>query len=225
VIAKRVIKPDDSGITRVFIEDELQTLTARVSELSLLERKFSREERILANLNFDQRPARHDAIAEAHRQTFQWILSKNPCGQDAGSHNFVKWLEEGEGVFWISGKPGSSKSTLMKFVAHHHDTMRYLSTWSGSTLVVLVSHFFWSAGSPIQKSREGLLRTLLYGVLAQIPELIPTVCDKRWAEAESKRLRQMPWSLEELQKSLEVNSAVTRKPQGKPLSAYMQCCG
>ncbi|PMD53220.1 uncharacterized protein K444DRAFT_668312 [Hyaloscypha bicolor E] len=65
LITKKVIKPDDSGIARAFIKDELQILTANVSELSLLERKFSREERILANLNFDQRPSRHDVIAEA----------------------------------------------------------------------------------------------------------------------------------------------------------------
>jgi hypothetical protein len=65
LITKKVIKPDDSGIARTFIKDELQILTANVSELSLLERKFSREERILANLNFDQRPSRHDVIAEA----------------------------------------------------------------------------------------------------------------------------------------------------------------
>jgi len=212
LITKKVIKPDDSGITRVISEDELQILTTNVSELSLLERKFYREERILANLNFDQRPTRHDAIAEAHRETFRWILSENSCGQDDGSHSFVKWLEEGEGIFWISGKPGCGKSTLMKFVVHHHYTMRNLSTWSGSTRVVLVGHFFWSAGSPIQRSREGLLRTLLYDILAQIPELIPTVCNKRWAEAESKSLKKMPWSLEELQRSLKTLAAQNRFP-------------
>ena len=206
-ITKAVMKPDASGITRTFKNDEIQILTDNLSELSLMERKLADEERILSSLNFDQRPVRHDAITVASAQTFEWILSRDASGHDTDPHSFIRWLESGEGIYWVSGKPGSGKSTLMKFIIGHPHTTTYLSTWSGSTHMVLASHFFWSAGSPIQRSREGLLRTLLYDILAQIPGLIPTVCNKRWAEVESRRLIRTSWSLEELQTSLRMLAA------------------
>ena len=37
------------------------------------------------------------------------------------------------------------------------------------------NHFFWNAGSALQKSQEGLFRTLLFDILLQCPEIIPEV--------------------------------------------------
>lgn len=37
-------------------------------------------------------------------------------------NDFVAWLEEGDGLYWIAGKAGSGKSTLMKYIASHPST-------------------------------------------------------------------------------------------------------
>ncbi|KAL9035737.1 MAG: hypothetical protein Q9180_004696, partial [Flavoplaca navasiana] len=68
--------------------------------------------------------------------------------------NFKNWLEgDSNDPYWLSGKPGSGKSTLMKYIStefrsycQSHDT---LSTW---TEAVTCSFFFWNLGSSLQKS-------------------------------------------------------------------------
>lgn len=65
-----------------------------------------------------------------------------PLGQ------FVNWLEEGHGIYWINGKAGSGKSTLMRFLTQeeYERTMESLKKWSGTKNVISLSFFFWSAG-------------------------------------------------------------------------------
>jgi len=203
-ISNRVIKPDQSGIVRDFSGLEVELLTSTVSQLSLLERRFAKEEAVLASLNFDQKPFRHDDIRTAHATTFEWVLSEAPLADDAPQHRFVDWLKAGDGIYWISGKPGSGKSTLMKFITSHRSTIRYLSGWAGSRQLVLAKHFFWNAGSELQRSCEGLLRTLLHDVLSQMTDLIPSVCGKRWKDGgDSSHLAGLPWSLEELRGAIQ----------------------
>ena len=39
---------------------------------------------------------------------------------------FVDWLKQEDGLYWVSGKPGSGKSTLMKFLSAHDTTLKHL---------------------------------------------------------------------------------------------------
>ena len=64
----------------------------------------------------------------------------------------------------------------MKFLIHHSQTTRMLEEWAGSHKLVTASFFFWNAGTTLQKSQEGLFRSLLYEILRQCPDLIPMVC-------------------------------------------------
>ncbi|KAK4446070.1 hypothetical protein QBC34DRAFT_153266 [Podospora aff. communis PSN243] len=218
-ISQRVIVPNPDGpgthVVRDFTTDEVQLLTSSVSQLSLEERKFAKEESVLGSLHFNQKRVRHAAIAAAHARTFEWVLSKphkaetmdgnsDTHGINAPQHGLVDWLETGNGIFWISGKPGSGKSTLMKFIASHSSTRQHLSRWSGAAKLVVAQHFFWNAGTELQRSREGLIRTLLYDVLSQATELIPIVCKRRWADGYSTRKSGLPWSIEELQSTLQM---------------------
>ena len=175
LIKSKVIKIDGSGIWRGLENDEMQLLAAKVAELSMLEKDFMKEDAILSTLDFEQRPIRHEAVPEAHQRTFRWIFESQHMAHAVGTGNFSEWLEEGNGFFWISGKPGSGKSTLMKFITDAPNTESLLTKWARTKQVLLASHFFWSAGSPIQRSQEGLLRTLLYNILIQVPKLIPSV--------------------------------------------------
>ncbi|KAI0436768.1 hypothetical protein F4803DRAFT_571976 [Xylaria telfairii] len=121
-------------------------------------------DRIVASLNYASRPTRHDSVPQAHKNTFQWAFDLR----------ISKWFGSGSGTFWVSGKPGLGKSTFMKFIARHSWTKHLLTRWAGSadTLAVAV-HFFWVAGTPIQKSWQGLLQSLFFDVCYKHPSVVP----------------------------------------------------
>ncbi|QPC76888.1 hypothetical protein HYE68_007640 [Fusarium pseudograminearum] len=126
----------------------------------------------LKSLRFREIKQRHSAIQDHHKATFKWVFAKGQTG-------FREWLEDGSGFFWVKGKAGSGKSTLMKFIATHDDTQSLLRTWGGERRVITASHFFWNAGLPMQKSLTGLFQTILYQVLRECPELIDTIDSPR----------------------------------------------
>ncbi|KAH0430650.1 hypothetical protein CcaCcLH18_07685 [Colletotrichum camelliae] len=86
-----------------------------------------------------------------------------------------KWLGNDHGVFHISGKAGSGKSTLMKFLLESPITLARLRDWAGDKQLVFGHFFFWKAGSTLQKSLEGLHRSILFECLKQCPDLIERV--------------------------------------------------
>jgi hypothetical protein len=65
----------------------------------------------------------------------------------------------------------------MKYLLGDPRTKSALSRWTErpENEVTVASFFFWNLGSAIQKSQEGLLRSLLYDILSQHPGLIPSV--------------------------------------------------
>jgi NACHT domain len=111
------------------------------------------------------------------------------------------WLKTGSGVYWINGKPGSGKSTLMKHIYDDERTRLYLKEWaqigdSKHVPLVIASFFFWNSGTMEQRSQIGMLRALLFQVLDQELDLIPIVLPDIWARLYSKFLSQAPsiWS-------------------------------
>jgi hypothetical protein len=46
----------------------------------------------------------------------------------------LNWISSGAGIFHISGKLGSGKSTLMKYLSDHNCTSELLGQWAGSSL-------------------------------------------------------------------------------------------
>ncbi|XXG96982.1 hypothetical protein Hte_003275 [Hypoxylon texense] len=94
--------------------------------------------------------------------------------------NFITWLEKGNGIFHISGKPGSGKSTFMKYLTQHPQTKEHLKVWASGKKLLLGKFFFWKPGSALQKNIKGLIRGLLHRLLSGYPELIPLVFPKQW---------------------------------------------
>jgi hypothetical protein len=71
--------------------------------------------RVLGSLHFDQIRMRHSDVKHAHRNSYEWILSGD---QRRDMPSFPAWLRSGHGMFWITGKAGSGKSTLVKFLCN-----------------------------------------------------------------------------------------------------------
>ncbi|KAE9372715.1 hypothetical protein N431DRAFT_375985 [Stipitochalara longipes BDJ] len=114
-------------------------------------------------------------------------------------NNFSDWLKSKEVVFWIKAKAGAGKSTLVKFLYNDSRTVQLLdSTTPGKTLILI--HFFYLMGSPMQCNIKGLLCTLLYQFLQQdedgtwtaelfrqISSLKNKELGSNWSEAELKK--------------------------------------
>ena len=86
--------------------------------------------------------------------------------------SFSEWLRTGNSVYWINGKAGSGKSTLMNYVCNHEKKEEYLKQWSANKRLLTPTFFFWNAGTRQQKSIEGLFRSLIYQMLIECPSLI-----------------------------------------------------
>ncbi|KAK7428063.1 hypothetical protein QQZ08_005495 [Neonectria magnoliae] len=73
--------------------------------------------KILSSLSFHGMDARQESIPEAYKTTFNWIFQdeqSNVDGKMLGRPSFPKWLQtKDNSIYWITGKPGSGKSTLM----------------------------------------------------------------------------------------------------------------
>ena len=136
---------------------------------------FSRvTSQISDSLSFQAIDDRREVVALAHRETFQWIF-RDPKAYDKRWHSFIDWLESGNGCYWISGKAGSGKSTLMKFILQDPRTEKALLKWAGQANLLVASFFFWNAGSELQKSQTGLIRSLLHQILSRRQELVPVL--------------------------------------------------
>jgi energy-coupling factor transporter ATP-binding protein EcfA2 len=112
--------------------------------------------------------------------------------------HLLNWLKRDTNEpFMVTGKPGSGKSTFMKFLAGHEQTRSALDTWSAGRELVVASFYFWSSGTPLQRSQDGLLRCLLYKVLSHSPNMIPVAVPRRWQVADQPPIAQ-PWSSKEI---------------------------
>lgn len=98
-------------------------------------------------------------IHTANSATCDWIWSTL----------FARWLRvEQAKVFWIEGKPGSGKSTLMKYLSHPNVLRDMLPKCSGEWIVI--DFFFdFRLAEKTGNSLEGLLKSLLHQMVRVFP--------------------------------------------------------
>ncbi|GCB21302.1 vegetative incompatibility protein HET-E-1 [Aspergillus awamori] len=97
---------------------------------------------------------RLDEILDAHDTTCAWVLERPEfktwmCGEDLKSHG---------GFFWIKGKPGAGKSTLMKYLLPKAKRSK--------SDTVITSFFFHAQGVDLERSTVGMYRSLLHQLLS-----------------------------------------------------------
>ncbi|KAI0846193.1 hypothetical protein F5Y00DRAFT_244722 [Daldinia vernicosa] len=155
--------------TRVHVTAESEHTRGRIDAIGsrLLSESTQRDfeelrKRILSTLWFPEMNQRENTIKEASDDIVLEIFPDS---------NFADWLRSDRSdtpIFWISGKPGSGKSTLTKYLIHSSQTIEYLRTWDPS---VKIFHFYFYAlgQNPLQKQLRGCLRTLLYQVITENP--------------------------------------------------------
>ena len=107
----------------------------------MLQRGTTRRSRLSFSLDFDAIQDGEEQIEDAERATFEWIF-ENPENTDLPWSNFSEWLQAGESLYWVTGKAGSGKSTLMKHLFHHQRTREALLHWAGETPLTVAGFFF-----------------------------------------------------------------------------------
>ena len=123
-----------------------EDLSSRFREYKRRLAEREQHTRLLDSLWFAEIDIRQENIADAHKKTFGWIFDQSGRAV-LPWNNFVAWLENGEGIYWISGKAGSGKSTLMNFLCRDERTKEALKMWSGSKDILMAQFFLWSAGN------------------------------------------------------------------------------
>lgn len=190
---------------------DIEDVRDLMAKLALSERDMTREQGILRSLSYEHHFDRYQSIAPAHKKTFSWVF--HPANTSSEGKRLVQWLQHGQGVFWITGKPGSGKSTMMKFLCDDTRTITALQEWACDKKLSIVSHYFWLSGTSIQKSQEGLCRSLLQGIFQQCPELIQKVCPARWAAVgrdTGTGNRERHWTLDELLTAISSISSLSQ---------------
>lgn len=161
--------------------------------------------------------ARYEDVEEAHKDTFRWIFGGGEC---TPWDDFAEFLMGDQGVYWISGKAASGKSTIMKYISEDKEQLRQLlSKWSAGLPLNVSTFFFWSGGSRAQRSQEGLFRSLLWQILRTQPNLIRTILPAQWKEFYQDAERgvnytRLTWSLSVLSEAFNIlmgHTSISRK--------------
>ncbi|ROW08693.1 hypothetical protein VPNG_06451 [Cytospora leucostoma] len=158
-------------------EDSQEGLTRRMATVSKRKRPETTPETpstgewtladLLDSLLVPEWDGRYKTIEDNTPDTFEWFM-------DDKKTTFYDWLRKNErGLFWIYSKSGSGKSTLMKYIDRNRLTGEGLAEGhlvSGVT-EIKVRHCFYGQGTLLQKSLEGMLRSMLYQIVKEEPSL------------------------------------------------------
>jgi hypothetical protein len=168
-----VIKDSASASVRQTVQSEEQ-LHAHLQRLRLEDEISHKQRRLLDSLHFDNIYRRQNAIQQhvgRYGNTFKWIFQSDDL------HHFPGWLVSGNGIYWISGKPGSGKSSLVDYILHQFASeascRKLLEQWASPDALLILSFFFYSpAGDELQKGFEGLWRSLCFQILSKDQDLL-----------------------------------------------------
>lgn len=208
--------------TRQTVQEETAKISNKMQSMYASAQDQKARDKLLNSLFFPDMNARKNQISAAHPDTFEWLFKQNstdpnsvassdeievsdphnsdPSGISELRNSFHDWLKHGQQVYWISGKPGSGKSTLMSFIAEHELTREYLEDWNRSKDLVLLESYLWNAGAENQRAFRGVLATLLTQILERSSLILDSVLHKD--PNLGRKLTLMDWSVHELEKWL-----------------------
>ncbi|EWC48004.1 hypothetical protein DRE_02583 [Drechslerella stenobrocha 248] len=122
-----------------------------------------------------------------------WLLDDNQ-GIDGGENGantnaqrqacekLEKWMTSEHGIFYISGKPGAGKSTLIKFLYTQGKTIQRLQTWAlaGNKKLCYGHFFFFQPDGELAHSLCAFKSAILHTVLSSCPSMISTLFSGKW---------------------------------------------
>ncbi|KAJ2993782.1 hypothetical protein NUW58_g1738 [Xylaria curta] len=130
------------------------------SQVSRTNEAFDTWRKWLKILAFPEMYSRENSIPTAAADTCSWVFKHT---------NFERWHTTTKPqVLWILGHPGTGKSTLMKYISQ----WPYESGKDGSRSQYIASFYFYNLGSKLQRTVNGLLRSILFQLLDEFPNCL-----------------------------------------------------
>ena len=166
--------------TRHYIAEQI----GHVEKLHIDDRRYEEIVHSLFYPDISSRQEQVDDQFDGIKNSYDWIFddprthrleSYDKYSSQHQEHrwdDFARWLKSGHGVYWINGKAGSGKSTLMNHICNHSRRLKLLGEWYSDRRLLTPTFFFWNAGTRLQKSIDGLLRSLVYQMLKECRELV-----------------------------------------------------
>jgi hypothetical protein len=114
---------------------------------------------ILQSLKFDETSDRFSTINTAYAKTCYWLRER----EEYKTWRNIAEVSKHNDFLWIKGKPGAGKSTLMKWA------FQYAQKSHGDD--ALISFFFNARGGGLERSTEGMYRSLIAQMLEKVPKL------------------------------------------------------
>ncbi|KAK6859128.1 hypothetical protein PG995_004981 [Apiospora arundinis] len=201
-ISKRLDRTDSKAKTQFVRAERLaskrhrQVVVQAQSHHEDLKAKANAQ-KFLKSLFFPEILDRQNHIRDAESGTLEWIFETedvditdemetsvarrdaNDQKEDPNQSTSVRkwddlaaWLRNDNGVYWVNGKAGSGKSTLMSHIVQDPRTRKALNVWCEGYTCHTLSYFFWRPGTTMQKNIVGLLRSLLYQICNGKPQRI-----------------------------------------------------
>jgi hypothetical protein len=126
-----------------------------------------------AALSYPQMGLRTAIVEDAYADTCQWLFN---------TPEYQRWRDptlysSHHGFLWIKGKPGTGKSTAMKTLLSRAESTR--DPRGG----IVLSYFFNARGEALERSIEGLYRSLVHQITADATSLPEDVI--RWSNSDS----------------------------------------
>ncbi|OBS25981.1 hypothetical protein FPOA_06511 [Fusarium poae] len=130
----------------------------------------SLSELCLRSLAFEGMDSRPTEIKTETAGTCQWLLEHK---------EFKRWKSRDHSLLWIKGKPGSGKSTLLRYACDNITALQ-----KHKTTPLVLSFFFTGRGTELQKSQEGMFRSLLCQMQSELPDALKALEDAfKWRQA------------------------------------------
>ncbi len=145
---------------------------------------------LIRQLYFSKIDERLTSLTAAQEKTCRWFLAKP---------EYASWRDPEQrpdhgGFLWIKGKPGTGKSTLMKFLFEEAKLGS-----KGNPLQLVLSFFFLARGSDEEKSTTGLYRSLLHQLFEKAKDLQDSL---EWMTIDGARgIKEKGWNEEALKQT------------------------
>jgi hypothetical protein len=158
------------------ITQKIDSLTQKVLDMA----KPDVKKAFVDSLFFPDQERREKALSGPSPKTFEWIFNRDGVAdleswRQVKWPSFPQWLESTDSSqqYWLSGKAGSGKSTLMAHIIRDDlafsRTKEHLKKWCGTKDLHVLKSFLFRPGRERQAGLTSLLQSLLYQLVTSIP--------------------------------------------------------
>lgn len=127
-------------------------------------------------------------LAETEAEHFEWIWDMRVPSFRNGentpdSPGFIPWLASNSPIFWISGKPASGKSKLMKFISGNERCSEALEAATERQWHMIDFFFDYRLHKHEANTVEGMFKSLLSQLVERSPAILEHIASSRFGQS------------------------------------------